>query len=325
MADESILVVGGAGYIGSQCAKELKKAGFEPVVLDNLCTGYRDNVRWGPFIEGDIGDSALLDEVFSSRRFAGVMHFAAHALVGESMENPGKYYRNNVAATLNLLQAMVRAKTANFIFSSTCAVYGEPEQVPLREDHPRRPINPYGRSKLMVEEMLQDFDAAYGLRYSALRYFNAAGADPEGETGEAHDPETHIIPLAIQAALGRRAGLKVFGADYDTPDGTCLRDYIHTVDLSAAHILALRRLLDGGASAAYNLGNEEGRSVLEVIAAVKKASGKDFKVEQVERRPGDPARLIGSSAKIKQELGWSPRYGELETMVRTAWDWAQRR
>ncbi len=322
MSKTEILVVGGAGYIGSQCASELKKSGFSPIVLDNLSTGHEVNVRWGPMLKGEIGDAGFLDRVFSEHKIAGVMHFAAHALVGESMAAPGKYYRNNVGATVTLLDAMVRHQVRSFIFSSTCAIYGEPERIPMREDDPQNPINPYGRSKLMVERILKDFDAAHGLRYTSLRYFNAAGADPDGETGEAHDPETHLIPLAIDAALGKSGGLKVFGTDYDTPDGTCLRDYIHTVDLSSAHILALGRLLDGGASAAYNLGNGEGYSVLQVIEAVKKAAGKGLPFEAIQRRAGDPARLIGSSEKIKAELGWAPRYSSLDDIVGHAVAWA---
>ena len=321
MPKGKILVVGGAGYIGSQCAKELKKDGFEPVVLDNLSSGHERNVRWGRFLNGDIGDAVFLEKIFSEERFDGVMHFAAHALVGESVENPGKYYQNNVAATLTLLQAMARHDVKRFIFSSTCATYGEPAETPMSETHPQNPINPYGRSKLMVESMLKDFDAAHGLRYAALRYFNAAGADPDGETGEEHDPETHIIPLAIAAALGKRESVSVFGSDYDTPDGTCVRDYIHTVDLCSAHILALKRLQEGGESSVYNLGNGEGYSVLQVIEAVKKVSGRTFKIDVKGRRLGDPARLIGSSEKIKAALGWSPKYPDLEDIVRTAYAW----
>jgi UDP-arabinose 4-epimerase len=320
MGKGTILVAGGAGYIGSQCAKELSRQGYEPVVVDNLCTGYRKNVRWGPFVEGDISDPALMDRVFRQHEVLAVMHFAAHALVAESMSDPGKYYRNNVAATLSLLESMVRCKVPRFIFSSTCATYGMPRHTPMREDHPQEPINTYGTTKLMVERMLADFDRAHGLRYTALRYFNAAGADPDLETGEEHVPESHLIPTVLDAALGKLPSVKLFGKDYDTPDGTCVRDYIHTVDLSTAHILAVERLLSGAPSAVYNLGNGEGYSVLQVIETVRKAAGRDFRVDFADRRPGDPPRLVGSSAKAKAELEWKPRFGSLEAIVKTALD-----
>ncbi|MFC1680019.1 UDP-glucose 4-epimerase GalE, partial [Elusimicrobiota bacterium] len=223
-----ILVVGGAGYIGSQCCKELKKAGYKPITFDNLCTGHKENVKWGPFIDGDLTFPELLDHAFTAHKIQGVMHFAAHSLVGESMENPAKYYRNNVGGTLNLLEAMTRHQVDKFIFSSTAATFGMPKKIPIDEAHPQNPINPYGKSKLAVEKMLEDFDQAHGIKYTSLRYFNAAGADPDKETGEKHDPETHLIPLVLDAAAGRRDSIKVFGTDYDTPDGTCIRDYVHT-------------------------------------------------------------------------------------------------
>ncbi len=321
MAKGTILVVGGAGYIGSQTAKELKGRGFEPLVLDDLSTGHNENVRWGPLIQGSCGDAALLDKLFSQHRIAGVMHFAAYALVGESVTDPAKYYRNNVAATSVLLEAVAKHQAGPFIFSSTAATFGEPKTIPIPEDHPQEPINPYGRTKLIVERMLADFDSAYGLKYAALRYFNAAGADPDGETGEKHDPESHLIPRAILSVLGKLDGLQIFGTDYDTPDGTCVRDYIHTVDLAAAHILALEKLLGKGDSCVYNLGNGEGRSVRQVLDAVQEVSGVKLEVKEGPRRPGDPPRLVASSEKAKTELGWKPKYADLKTIVRHAWNW----
>lgn len=316
-----ILVVGGAGYIGSHMVKLLSQRGYHPVVLDNLSYGNRFALKWGEFIEGDLADRELLRDIISSRKIAAVMHFAAFAYVGESVTKPGRYYRNNVANTLNLLEAMRDEGCSNLIFSSTCATYGEPEWTPLTEEHPQRPINPYGRTKLVVEMMLEDFCAAHGLDHMNLRYFNAAGADPEGEIGECHDPETHLIPLVIDAALGRRENIAIFGTDYPTPDGTCIRDYIHVNDLAQAHILALEHLLDGGESRSYNLGNGQGYSVRQVIDEVARVSSRPVPTVEAPRRPGDPAVLVGSSDKIRSELGWEPQLPELSAIVETAWKW----
>jgi len=319
-----VLIVGGAGYIGSHMVQMLLDRGDDPVVVDNLSTGYRDAVRGGTFIEADLADESALEAVFSTHRFAGVMHFASFIQVGESVREPAKYYRNNFANTLNLLEAMRRHKVGNFIFSSTAAIFGEPEYVPIDERHPRRPINPYGFSKLAVEQALSDFDRAYGLRYTCLRYFNAAGADPEGRLGERHEPETHLIPLVLQVASGRRPHIDVFGQDYDTPDGTCVRDYIHIVDLCAAHLLALDRLRQGAPSAAYNLGNGSGFSVQEVIEAAERVVGTRIARIGAARRAGDPARLVADSSLARTQLQWRPRFDDLETIVRHAWAWERR-
>jgi UDP-glucose 4-epimerase len=319
-----ILVVGGAGYIGSHMVKMLARAGHDVTTLDDLSTGYRDAVVAGRLVEGSLADRALLDHTFAAGRFDGVMHFASFIQVGESVRDPGKYYRNNVAHTLDLLDAMVVHGVRAFIFSSTAAVFGEPQYVPIDESHPKAPINPYGASKLMVERMLADYDAAHGLRSVALRYFNAAGADPEGELGERHDPETHLIPLVLQAAAGRRPSIQVFGTDYDTPDGTCIRDYIHIQDLCAAHLLALERLAGGAPSAAYNLGNGTGFSVREVIAAAERVTGKAIPVVYAARRAGDPARLVADSRAARAALGWTPAHPDLDTIVAHAWTWERR-
>jgi len=271
-----ILVVGGAGYIGSHMAKMLSKSGHHVVTLDNLSTGYRDAVKYGEFVEGDIADSSILDQVFSSTRFDGVMHFASYIEVGESVIDPGKYFRNNFSNTLNLLDAMVRHDVKNFIFSSTAAIFGEPDYVPIDEKHPKKPINPYGKSKLMVEQALEDYEKAHGLQSVCLRYFNAAGADPDGELGERHNPETHLVPLILQAASGRRDAISIFGRDYSTADGSCVRDYIHIVDLCSAHLIALTKLVKGSGSKRYNLGNGNGFSVIEVIEVVKRGNQKVF-------------------------------------------------
>lgn len=322
----SFLVVGGAGYIGSHMVKQLANAGHSVVVLDNLKTGFRDLARYGELIVGDLADTGLLERLFSERHFDGVMHFAAASLVGESMQNPGKYYRNNVVNTLNLLEVMVRHDVKNFIFSSTAATFGEPEYIPIDEAHPQRPINPYGASKLMIERILQDFYAAHGLNSVALRYFNACGADPEGEIGECHDPETHLIPLILQAASGRRDSITVFGRDYATEDGTCIRDYIHIEDLCSAHALALEALASGDkqGALAYNLGNGQGYSVQEVIDVVKSVVANDqceLVVEEGARRAGDPARLVADATLARKELHWQPQFAPLETIVQHAWAW----
>ncbi|MCG5499554.1 UDP-glucose 4-epimerase GalE [Ectothiorhodospira sp. B14B] len=324
-----ILVAGGAGYIGAHMVKQLVRAGHTVIVLDNLSTGFRSLARHGELVVGDLADTWLLERLFQAHRFDGVMHFAAASLVGESMTDPGKYYRNNVACTVNLLEAMVRHGASKFIFSSTAATFGEPDYVPMDEAHPQRPINPYGASKLMVERLLQDYHAAHGLDSVCLRYFNACGADPEGELGECHDPETHLIPLILQAASGRREAITVFGRDYPTEDGTCIRDYIHIEDLCTAHALALEALSNGAkrGALAYNLGNGQGYSVQQVIDVAQRVVAEDgaqITVREGDRRPGDPAVLVADARRAQAELGWRPRYGDLETIVRHAWAWERR-
>lgn len=324
-----VLIVGGAGYIGSHMVKQLAHAGHSVVVLDNLSTGFRELACHGELVVGDLSDTVLLERLFSKHEFDGVMHFAAASLVGESMQDPGKYYRNNVVNTLNLLEVMVRHEVKHFIFSSTAATFGEPEYVPIDEIHPQQPINPYGASKLMIERMLQDFHSAHGLSSVSLRYFNACGADPEGELGECHDPETHLIPLILQAASGRRESITVFGRDYATEDGTCIRDYIHIDDLCRAHALALEALLQGKkqGALAYNLGNGQGYSVQQMIDAVQRLVSEDgcsLIVEEGARRPGDPATLVADATLVKQELGWQPQYADLDTIIRHAWAWEKR-
>jgi len=304
--------------------KMLVAAGHYVMTLDNLSNGYRDAVKYGEFIEGDIADVPLLDTIFSERNFDGVMHFASYIQVGESVVKPAIYYKNNVNNTQVLLDAMVKYDVKHFIFSSTAATFGEPEYIPIDEAHPQQPINPYGRSKLMVEQILEDYGRAYGLKSVSLRYFNAAGADPDGELGERHLPETHLIPLVLQAASGRRDSISIFGTDYDTPDGTCIRDYIHINDLCSAHLLGLEHLVNGGESRAYNMGNGQGYSIKEVIDVAKQVTGNDFKVVEEERRAGDPARLVADSTKLQAELGWKPEYPELETIIRHAWQWEQK-
>jgi UDP-glucose-4-epimerase GalE len=329
MADSSILIVGGAGYIGSHMTKALSRQGFEATVFDNLSRGHRNAVDC-EFVEGNLLVPSDLKDLFSRRRYDLVMHFAALAYVGESVTEPRAYYENNVVGTVNLLNAMLDAGIDRFVFSSTCATYGNPVEIPMTEDHPQRPINPYGRTKLMVEEALRDYAEAYGLKSIALRYFNAAGCDRSGELGERHDPETHLIPLILREALRVRGGgrpeetrLKVFGDDFDTPDGTCIRDYIHVEDLSSAHLLAARRLLEGrcAGAEAYNLGNGQGFSVLEVIEACRQATGIDIRYSIDPRRPGDPPRLVGSAEKARDILGWRPEITDLREIIATAWSW----
>ncbi len=320
----TVLVAGGAGYIGSHMVKALIATGHRVITLDNLSTGCLAAVPGGAFVRGDLGDADLLDRLFRSQSIDAVMHFAALSQIGESVTRPARYYRNNVAATLTLLDAAREHGVHGVVFSSTAAVYGEPVRAVMDEQHPLEPINPYGRTKLMIEHALADYDTAYGLRSIVLRYFNAAGADPEGELGERHDPETHLVPLVLQAASGRRPHVTVFGRDYDTADGTCVRDYVHVSDLCAAHLLALRRILAGGDSATYNLGNGRGHSVQEVVDTVRRVSGEQFEVRDGARRPGDPARLVADSSRARRELGWRPRHEVLETMVRHAWAWEQR-
>ena len=319
----AILVCGGAGYIGSHINKQLYKEGYETIVFDNLIYGHREAVKWGTFVKGDLKNIEDIEAIFQKYEIEAVFHFAAFAYVGESVQEPEKYYYNNVVNTLNLLQVMKTYDCKKIIFSSTCATYGEPERIPITEDMIQKPINPYGATKLMVERILQDYQKAYGLEYVVLRYFNAAGADPEGEIGESHNPETHIIPLVLDAASGKREDIKVFGTDYDTPDGSCVRDYIHVYDLATAHVLALHHLEAGKESLFLNLGNEAGTSVLEVISAVKKVTGKEFKVTLDERRAGDPAKLVGSSRKAQEILGWKPIYGNIDVIVEHAWKWCE--
>ncbi len=316
-----ILVVGGAGYIGSHMVKQLAKAGNEVITLDNLSYGYRDAVKYGEFIEGDLGDDTVLDAIFKPGDIDAVMHFAGFIQVGESVIKPSMYYHNNVVNTHVLLDAMLRHEVKNFIFSSTAAIFGEPDYTPIDEKHNRQPINPYGHSKLMIEQVLDDYDKAYDLRSTCLRYFNAAGADPEGELGERHVPETHLIPLILQAASGRREDIKVFGDDYATDDGTCVRDYIHINDLCQAHSLALQKMMKEDKSARYNLGNGKGFSVKQVIDIAKEVSGNDFKVSIEPRRDGDPAVLVADATLAKQELNWQPKFAELKDIVQTAWQW----
>lgn len=319
-----VLVTGGAGYIGSHACKALSKAGYLPVTFDSLVYGHEWAVKWGPLERGDILDRARVDELLAQYRPIAIMHFAAFAYVGESVIDPGKYYRNNVAGSLNLLESARDHGVDKFIFSSTCATYGVPDRLPITEDTPQRPINPYGASKLMVERMLADFDAAHGLRSIALRYFNAAGADPDGEIGEWHEPETHLVPLVLDAASGRRPSVTVFGADYDTRDGTCIRDYIHVTDLANAHVQALGALEMGSQSTVYNLGNGEGFSVLDVVHAVERVTGLTVPASRGDRRVGDPAALVSDAALARDELGWQPQITSIDDIVRTAWAWHQK-
>ncbi len=324
----SILVTGGAGYIGSHAVLALKRVGYDVVILDNLVYGHRDLVEKVLQVElvvGDTGDRALLDQLFKTHNIAAVMHFSAYAYVGESVTDPAKYYRNNVVGTLTLLEAMLAASIKKFVFSSTCATYGVPSVVPITEDHPQNPINPYGATKLMVERILSDFSLAYDFKSVRFRYFNAAGADPNGQLGEDHNPETHLIPLVLLTALGQRDSISIFGTDYPTPDGTCIRDYIHVSDLADAHILGLEYLLKGGESEVFNLGNGNGFSVRDVIETASVVTSRDIKVLECDRRPGDPPFLIGSSDKARTILGWQPQYSSLKDIIAHAWQWHQQR
>lgn len=324
MTSPSILVVGGAGYIGSHMVKMLAAQGYSVTTLDNLSTGYLDAVSAGEFIQVDLADREVLATLFARKPFDAVMHFASYIQVGESVKEPAKYYANNVTNTLNLLDAMVVNGVKRFIFSSSAAVYGDPHTMPIPEDHSKNPINPYGRSKWMVEQILADYDQAYDLKSVCLRYFNAAGADPAGELGERHEPETHLIPLVLRAASGRAPNIKVFGRDYDTPDGTCIRDYVHVEDLCSAHRLAIDGLMQGSASNAYNLGNGSGFSVAEVIAAAERVTGRKITIINEPRRAGDPPRLVADARRARDELGWRPQYDSLDTIIAHAWAWEQK-
>ena len=327
-SDRVILVTGGAGYIGSHAVKALEERGFETIVLDSLVYGHRDLIETNlkaKLVAGDINDRAFLDRLFTTTKIDAVMHFAAFAYVGESVTDPAKYYRNNVVGTLTLLDAMREHGVTNFVFSSTCATYGNPQSIPITEDHPQNPINPYGAGKLAIERVLKDYDPAYGLKSVIFRYFNAAGADPDGLFGEDHNPETHLIPLILQAAAGKRAAISVFGTDYDTPDGTCIRDYIHVTDLAQAHVLGLEYLLEHQTSQIFNLGNGNGFSVKEVVDTARQVTGKEIAIEECPRRVGDPAILIGSSTRARKMLGWEPKYADLNAIVKHAWNWHQSR
>lgn len=317
----NILVTGGAGYIGSHACKALTGVGYQPIVLDNLIYGHEWAVKWGPLEVGDILDTTFLDKVFERYQPDAVIHFAAYAYVGESVTDPAKYYNNNVVGTLTLLDAMRRHCVDKIIFSSSCATYGVPQKRLITEAHPQMPINPYGQTKLIIEKILKDFDGAYGLRSIALRYFNAAGADPEGLIGENHDPETHLIPLALDVACNRSASLSIFGDDYDTHDGTCIRDYVHVSDLAEAHVLALKALQRGQATGAYNLGNGSGYSVREVINSVEKVTGHCIETHVLPRRKGDPKALVADSSLVRRSLGWDPKITKLEDIISTAWAW----
>ena len=316
----TVLVTGGAGYIGSHAAKALRAAGYEVVIYDNLSAGHREAVGGSALITGDIGDVAAVRQAIRQSGATAVMHFAAWLMVPDSVRDPLGYYRNNVLGTLGTLEAMVAEGVQQFVFSSTCAVYGEPQRTPIDETHPTAPINAYGQTKLAIEHALPHLERAYGVRSVRLRYFNAAGADPEGELGEDHTPEIHVIPRALDAAIGG-APLDVFGEDYPTPDGTCLRDYVHVSDLADAHVRALRYLEGGGASAAYNVGTERPSSVREVIAAVEQVTGRAVTWRSAARRPGDPAVLYAAAGKIRSELGWHPQRADLVTIVGDAWNW----
>jgi UDP-glucose 4-epimerase len=323
MKKSTFLVIGGAGYIGSHLVKALIEQQQNVVIVDNLSAGAASAVLGGELIIHDFDDREFLDSLFSRTHFDGVFHFASQIVVIESVKDPGKYYRANTAATLTLLEAMRDHKAGPLVFSSTAAVYGEPLYTPIDEQHPTNPLNPYGRSKLMVEHMLADFACAYGQKYIALRYFNAAGADPQARIGERHDPETHLIPLALQAISGKRPPLQLFGQDYDTPDGTCIRDYIHVDDLASAHILAIHHLNNGGESGVFNLGSNHGYSVNEVIQTAAEVTGKDVPLTYAARRPGDPATLVADASLAKKVLGWQPQYCDLAQIITHAWAWEQ--
>jgi len=316
-----ILVVGGAGYIGSHTNKELNRRGYQTLIYDNLVYGHKESVKWGKLEVGDLAEEEHLERIFQENSIDAVLHFAAYAYVGESVAKPAKYYKNNVCNTIQLLDIMRKYQVNHIIFSSTCATYGVPDKMPITEDMPQKPVNPYGATKWMVERILEDYRKAYGINYCCLRYFNAAGADPEGELGESHMPETHLIPLILDAASGKRESISIFGTDYPTKDGTCIRDYIHVSDLADAHIRALEYLIKGGESSCFNLGNGNGDSVRHVIEVAKQVTGRKIKVKEEKRRAGDPPVLIGSAEKAEKVLGWEPKYAEIETIMEHAWKW----
>jgi UDP-glucose-4-epimerase GalE len=320
---KNVLITGGAGYVGSHTCQALSALGYLPISLDNLIHGHTWAVQWGPFIKGDITDSSVLDQIFSNYQPKAVIHFAAYAYVAESVEHAAQYYQNNVAGSITLLEAMRRHSCRNIIFSSSCATYGIPLQVPIPENHPLLPINPYGRSKLMMEQIIQDYGNAYDIRYAILRYFNAAGADPDGHIGEDHDPETHLIPILLQTVQGRRHYTEVYGTDYDTPDGTAIRDYIHVTDLAGAHVLALKYLAQSRQNLCINLGTGQGCSVMEVIQAVQQVTGKPVAYRTVGRRRGDPPALVAKADHAYSLLGWKPDFGDIQKTISTAWNWHQ--
>jgi len=322
---KNILVTGGAGYIGSHTAKALSRAGYRPVTYDSLVYGRRHAVKWGPFVEGDIADTAKLERVIKDEAIDAVVHFAAFAYVGESVTKPEIYFQNNVVGSLSLLDAMRHTGVKPIVFSSTCATYGMPDRMPITEDTLQRPINPYGETKLMIERALAWYGPAHDIRSVSLRYFNACGADPEGEIGEEHDPETHLIPLILDAALGKRAAIDVYGTDYPTPDGTAVRDYIHVQDLADAHVKALAYLFDGGQTTQVNLGTGTGNSVREVIDAVERVTGRPVPRREVARRAGDPPELVADPSKANSLLGWEPQMSDIDSIIRTAWAWHTRR
>ena len=324
----TILVTGGAGYIGSHAVLALEAAGYSVVILDSLEYGHEELISQhckAKLIVGKTTDRALLDQIFQTHNISAVMHFAAYIAVGESVKQPAEYYHNNVIGTLTLLEAMLAADIKRFVFSSTCAIYGPPKTVPIPEDHPKNPISPYATSKLMVEQMLQDFTAAYDFNAIVFRYFNAAGADPHGRLGEDHQPETHLIPLVLLTALGHRKNISIFGTDYETPDGTCVRDYIHVSDLASAHVLGINYLLQGGKTSFINLGNGNGFSVREVIETARKVTGETIPATECDRRPGDPPSLVGSSDQARSILNWQPQYADLESIISHAWQWHLKR
>jgi UDP-glucose-4-epimerase GalE len=321
----AVLVAGGAGYIGSQTCKALSQAGYLPVTLDNLATGYAPSVKWGPLVQGDLRDRDLVMRTVRDYRIGGVLHFAAFSLVGESVKNPAKYYDNNVGAATAFAAAVIDAGVQAFVFSSTAATYGTPSVSPIPETHPTVPINPYGDSKLAFEGALRWLGEAHAFRWNALRYFNAAGADPDGEVGESHEPETHLIPILCNAVEGKGPPLTVFGTDYDTPDGTCVRDYIHVVDLADAHVVAIRRLMDGAESGIFNVGTGEGATVKQIITAAERVLGKPVPHSYGPRRPGDPPSLVADSRRLREAFGWTPKHSDLETIIRTAARWQRDR
>ena len=316
-----VLITGGAGYIGSHTVKALGEKGYQVLTVDNLSNGHKEAVLYGDLVVGDVGDKDLMEDIVSSFKPEVVIHFSAYIEVGISVKNPLSFYKNNVINSLNLLEVLIKNNIKNFIFSSTAAVYGNPEKIPIPEEHPIKPINPYGKTKATIEKALEDFSKAYNFNYVSLRYFNASGADPSGRIGESHNPETHLIPLILQTAKGEREAIKIFGTDYPTDDGTCIRDYIHVNDLAEAHILAMEYLLDGGKSDIFNCGYGYGYSVREVIETAKRITGKDFKVIEDDRREGDPPILVADSKKLKEKLNWKPKYDDLETIIKTAWNW----